>query len=240
MVLILAHGFSHGISDNLFNKVIVYVSGHIGVVFSDDGNLYKQVCHDGPKVKEIVKREIPGIVSMQEAIGVMSRAVGNGRSDNVIMVGIDLSQEAADDKAAQDAEQNFKMIDGQFTDLSSQTIENPVLLSKEKADYLNIKKGDMIRVRYQTVTGQNQTARLTVAGVFKPANAFMAAPVFFEISNLKKLVGYGPHQYKRTEKIRYTVREYSSEGTEAIYRVCRRHNSFGKRVCSRYGCRVQN
>jgi ABC-type lipoprotein release transport system permease subunit len=193
MVLIIAHGFSHGISDNLFNKVIVYVSGHIGVVFTENGNMFKQVCHDGPAVKELVRKTVPDLVSLQEAIGVMSRAIGNGKSDNVIMVGMDLAQDAIDEKSVHEAEQNFKMIEGKFTDLSNTSIENPVILAKEKADYLNIKKGDILRVRYRTVAGQSQTARLTVAGVFMPANAFMAAPVFLEIANLKKLVGYGPY-----------------------------------------------
>ncbi|HEX2958794.1 MAG TPA: FtsX-like permease family protein [Chitinispirillaceae bacterium] len=192
MVLIIAHGFSHGISDNLFNKVIVYVSGHIGVVFTEDGNMFKQICHDGPQVKEIVKKTIPDVVSVQEAVGMMSRAIGNGKSDNVIMVGMDLTGEV-DEKSAREAEQNFKMIEGQFTDLSNDSIENPVILAKEKADYLNVKRGDVLRVRYRTVIGQNQTARLTVAGVFMPANAFMAAPVFLELSKLKKLVGYGKY-----------------------------------------------
>lgn len=191
-ILIMAHGFAHGISDNLFNRIVVYVSGHVGVVFSENGNLYKQIFHDGQRVKEIVKKEIPDVVKIEEGIGIFCRAVGNGKSDNVVMIGIDLSQ-LGDEKTQQQDADNFKMTEGSFEDLSNESIENPVILAKEKAAYLNVKKGDIIRVRYRNVTGQDQAARLTVVGTFLPANMFMSAPVFLELTDLKRLLGYGPN-----------------------------------------------
>ncbi|NLE01078.1 MAG: FtsX-like permease family protein [Fibrobacter sp.] len=193
MILIVAHGFSHGISDNLFNKIVVYVSGHLNISFSENGNLYKQVFHDGPRIKEIIKKEIPDVIMIQEALGIFSRAIGNGKSDNVIMVAIDMSQTGIDKKADAQAEENFKMIDGDFNALTNKAVENPVLISKEKADYLHLKRGDILRVRYRTITGQDQAARLTVAGIFKPPNMFMSAPIFLELTDLKRLMGYGPN-----------------------------------------------
>lgn len=192
MILILASAFSHGISDVLFNQIVVYVSGHVSVNYSENGNLYKQVFHNATWAKELAKKEIPDISTMQEAIGVMARAIGNGRADNVIMVGMDLTQEGSE-KEKRDAENNFKMISGSFEDLGNKSIENPVLIAEVKAKYLNVKKGDVIRVRYSTITGQNQAARLTVAGIFKPANIFMSAPIFLEINDLKQVLGYGPN-----------------------------------------------
>ncbi|NLG17406.1 MAG: FtsX-like permease family protein [Fibrobacter sp.] len=191
-ILIMAHGFAHGISDNLFNRIVVYVSGHVGVVFSENGNLFKQIFHDGQRVKEIVKKEIPDVVKIEEGIGIFCRAIGNGKSDNVVMIGIDLSQ-LGDEKTQQQDADNFKMTEGSFEDLSNESIENPVILAKEKAAYLNVKKGDIIRVRYRNVTGQDQAARLTVVGTFLPANMFMSAPVFLELTDLKRLLGYGPN-----------------------------------------------
>jgi ABC-type lipoprotein release transport system permease subunit len=191
LVLIMASAFSHGISEVLFNEIIVYVSGHVSINFSDNGNGFAQVFHDGPRVLDMVKKEVPEMRTVQESMGVMARAIGNGKSDNVIMVGIDLK--SGDEKDAQDAEKNFKMIVGNFMDLGDSTIENPVVLSEQKAKYLNVKKGDIIRVRYKTVNGQDQASRITVVGVFKPANMFMSAPVFLEINDLKRISGYGPN-----------------------------------------------
>ena len=192
MILILASAFSHGISEVLFNQIVVYVSGHVSVNFADNGNQFKQVFHDGPRFREIVKKELPEVNSVNESIGVMARAIGNAKSDNIIMVGVDLAG-GGDEKAKKDAENNFKMITGNFTDLGDSTVENPVILSVEKADYLNVKKGDILRVRYKLMSGQDQASRLTVVGIFKPANIFMSAPVFFEIETLKKVLGYGPN-----------------------------------------------
>lgn len=189
MILILASAFSHGISEVIFNQIVVYVSGHVSVNFADNGNMFKQVFHDGPRFREIVKKEIPEINSIKESIGVMARAIGNAKSDNVIMVGVDLASGTQQD--AKQAENNFKMISGNFTDLADSTVENPVILSVEKANYLGVKKGDILRVRYTLINGQDQASRLTVIGLFKPANVFMSTPVFLEIRTLKKVLGYG-------------------------------------------------
>ena len=200
MILVLASSFSHGISDVLFNKIVVYVAGHVSVGFSENGNMYRQVFHDGDRMVTIVKKELSDITQIQEALGVFSRAIGNGKSDNVVMVGVDLKQtinvkQSDEVKRKEQAEykQNFKMVEGDFLDLNKPGVENPVALSQEKAKYLNIKKGDVLRVRFNDVNGQSQAARLNVVAIFKPANSFMSMPIFLEVASLKKLMGYGPH-----------------------------------------------
>jgi ABC-type lipoprotein release transport system permease subunit len=200
MILVLASSFSHGISDVLFNKIVVYVAGHVSVGFSESGNMYKQVFHDGDRMVAIVKKELSDITQIQEALGIFSRAIGNGKSDNVIMVGVDLKRtinveqsEEVKRKEQEEYKQNFKMVEGNFLDLNSPGIENPVAVSLEKARYLNIKKGDILRVRFNDINGQSQAARLNVVAIFKPANSFMSMPIFLEVANLKKLAGYGPH-----------------------------------------------
>jgi ABC-type lipoprotein release transport system permease subunit len=193
MVLVIANSFSHGISENLFNKIVVYISGHVSVAFSENGNQLRQIFHDGPRAMEIVKREIPDVLAIQEAISVFSRVIGNGKSDNAVMIAIDLNLFGKDKKTDQEIEQNFKMIEGKFEELRNDAIENPVILAKQKADYLKVKKGDIVKVRYRTVNGQDRAERLTVVGIFNPANIFMSAPIFLEVKNLKTLMDYGPN-----------------------------------------------
>jgi len=185
MILVLASSFSHGISDVLFNKIVVYVAGHVSVNFSESGNMYKQVFHDGDRMINIVKKELSDITMIQEALGIFGRAIGNGKSDNVIMVGVDLKQtinvkqsEEVKRKEREEYEQNFKVVEGNFLDLNNPKFENPVAVSLEKAKYLNIKKGDVLRVRFSDINGQNQAARLNVVAIFKPANSFMSMPIF--------------------------------------------------------------
>jgi ABC-type lipoprotein release transport system permease subunit len=192
LILVLANSFSHGISDVLFNKIIVYVAGHVSVNFTQGGNLFRQVFRDGDRMLALVKRELPDAQMVDEAIGVMARAVGNGRSDNVILIGIDLAHKLSPSERA-DMRNNFPMVQGKLEDLLDSAVEHPTLLAREKAAYLNVHKGDVLRVRFRDLNGQDQAARLTVVGIFKPSNIFMQAPVFVELGNLKRLAGYGPH-----------------------------------------------
>lgn len=191
-VLVLANAFSHGISDVIFNRILAYISGNVSVSFTRDGNRMRQLFPDGETMLALTRNHLPDLVASEEAIGLFTRAIGNNRTDNVIMVGMDAaSMRSADgDKGLRE---NFRMVEGSFDDLRRTDLENPVILAVEKARSLNVRLHDLIRVRYQDVHGQNQAARLTVAGIFKPSNVFMTAPVFLDIGRLRVLAGYGPH-----------------------------------------------
>lgn len=192
MILIVANSFAHGISEVLFTKVMKYVSGHVSVTFSKNGDMYRPVFHDGDRVLKLARANVAGITQIQETIGYFARTIGNGKSDNIILVGIDLNAYATPEEAAE-AEQNFKMIEGSFNDVGDTTVENALIISEEKAKFLNVKKGDIIRLRVRDMNGQDLAVRLTVVGIFKPASVFMSAPAFVEMKNARKILGYGPH-----------------------------------------------
>jgi ABC-type lipoprotein release transport system permease subunit len=226
MILIVAHSFSHGISDVLFNQIVAYVAGHVSVGYSQGGNLYKQVFHDGDRMIGIVKKELPDVTHLQEAIGMFARALGNGKSDNVIMVGVDLRQTlnvkrtpAEIEKEQEEYKQNFHMVEGDFLDLKKDNVENPVAVSVEKAKSLNVKKGDDLRVRFSDINGQNQAARLTVVAIFKPANMFMSAPIFLDVTTLKKLLGYGPHDISQLYLRIKDARKFAARDADLLYKA---------------------
>jgi ABC-type lipoprotein release transport system permease subunit len=191
-ILIMAHSFSHGISDVIFNKIVSYVSGHVSIMVSENGNPYRAIFRNGDVLKDAVKKAVPDCIRINEAIGVMARLIGNGKADNAFMVGADMDNRMKG-KELREFQQNFRMLTGSFLDLRDTTIENPVIVSEQKAKYIKVKKNDIVRVRYRDVYGREQSARLTVVGIFKPANMFMTSPIFLEIHTLKKLAGYGPH-----------------------------------------------
>ena len=191
-ILIMAHSFSHGISDVIFNKIVSYISGHVSVMVCENGNPYRAIFRNGDVIKDAVKKAAPDYVRVNEAIGVMTRLIGNGKADNAFMVGADLNARMKG-KELREFQQNFRMLTGSFLDLRDTATENPVIVSAQKAKYINVKKNDIVRVRYRDVYGREQSARLTVVGIFKPANIFMATPIFLDIRNLKRLAGYGPH-----------------------------------------------
>ncbi len=192
MILILANAFAHGISEVLFTRVVKYVSGHVSVTFSKDGDFYRPIFYDGERILNTARETVEGITQIEETIGNFARAIGNGKSDNIILVGIDLDAYATPEEV-KEAESNFRMIEGAFEDVSDTSVENAVILSEQKADYLNVRKGDIVRVRLRDVNGQDVAGRLTVVGIFRPASIFMSAPAFVEMRNAKRLLGYGPH-----------------------------------------------
>lgn len=192
MILVVANSFSRGISDVLFNEVAVYVAGHVKVSFSERGNYFRQIFYNKQLINNAIKQTIPDYRGLEESIGVFGRAIGNGKSDNVIVVGMSLDAELNEEDAAK-AANNFKMVEGAYENLRDSTVPCPVILSKSKAQYLNVKVGDVIKVRFINALGQEQASRMTVVGVFKPTNMFMGFPVFVEMRYLKPLMGYGPN-----------------------------------------------
>jgi ABC-type lipoprotein release transport system permease subunit len=192
MVLILANAFSHGISKVMFERIVRYAAGHVSVSYMRGGNMMNMVFHDDARILNAIKKAAPEAVRIEESAGFWGRAIGNGVADNVMLVGIDLSQKATE-KEMKEYESNFKMISGSFEALKDKTSGIPVLLSEQKAKYLKVKMGDAVRIRFTGVTNQATSAQLTVAGIFKPANIFMAMPVFLELQDLRQISGYGPH-----------------------------------------------
>lgn len=191
-ILVLANAFSHGISEVLFNEIVAYVAGHVSVSFTKGGNPNNQVFHDGERMRTIINEQLGNDAKVDEAIGTFARAIGNGKSDNVILVGMDPKGDASE-KEMKKLQKNFKLIEGSFEALSDSLIENPVGVAVDKAKSLNIKLNDVLRIRYSDIHGQTQAARLTVTTIFKPSNVFMSAPVFLNVKTIKKLLGYGEH-----------------------------------------------
>ncbi len=192
LILILANAFSSGLTDVILNRIVKYTNGHVALGYSQNGNLMNQIFRDGDRIKHIIEKEAPNAEMKSEAIGMMARAIGNTRADNVIMVGIDLGATISK-KDAEEYLANFKMIDGSFENLKDSTLENPVAIATQKATYLGLKRGDVLKVKFTNVDGQSQSARLTVAAIFKPANVFMSSPIFLNMPDVKKITGYGPH-----------------------------------------------
>lgn len=212
-VLVLANAFAHGISEVLFNEIVSYVSGHVSVSFTKGGNANNQVFHDGARIREIINKRVPNVKRVDEAIGVFARAVGNGKADNVILVGMDPSGEGVDKKEMEKLAKNFKELEGHFADLADTTVENPVCLAQEKAKTLNVKLHDVVRVRFTDIRGQTQAARLTIVCIMKPSNVFMAAPVYLHIKTVKRLLGYSsndvPQLYLSIENPRKDAKRFA-------------------------------
>lgn len=213
-ILITANAFSHGISDILFNRVMRYVTGHVAVRFNERGGVMREIFRDRDRAWEAVKGE-PLIEEADEAVGMFSRAIGNGRSDNIIMVGIN-TKKGMSEKALKETEESFRLVEGKWKDVENPDIENPAIISEDKARYLNVKKNDTVRVRFRNMFGQDQAARLTVVGISRNDNIFMQGVVFLELGREKELLGYRPWE---TGSLTLTIKDPQKNASALADRI---------------------
>lgn len=192
-ILITAHAFSNGITDILFNKIVSYVAGHVSVNFVEKSNLNRQVFRDKERILTAIQDNNEVILEADEGIGVFCRIIGNKKADNLVVVGIDLSTKLSEE-SEKELKESFRMLEGTFDDLSRTDVENPAIISEEKAKYMDVKMGEILRMRLKNLYGNDESARLTVVGIVKNDNIFMQGVMFTELSNIKRLMGYRPHE----------------------------------------------
>ncbi len=190
MILVIANSFSHGISDNMFNKIMRYVTGQVTVRVNEKGKLTRELFRDKERLMNALKGE-PGVERADEAMSMFCRAIGNGKSDNVILVGADTTR-GMSKEGLKELEASFRLVEGSWKDLERTDVENPVIVSQEKARYLNVQKNDVIRLRFRNMFGQDQAERLTVVGIMKNDNIFMQPVIFLESAKTREILGYRP------------------------------------------------
>jgi len=194
MILIIASSFSQGISDIMFNKIIKYVAGHVNVRIVEGKSRSLSIFRDRERLFDTVKKNAgESVQDMEEGIAVFVRAIGNGRMENLVLAGFDAGKTLTPEEQ-KEMDESFYLLEGKIPDLLKSDIENPVILSKEKINILNVKMGDRIRIKFRNIFGQNQSARLTVAGVMSNDNIFMQGVVFIDINRIKEVMGYRPQE----------------------------------------------
>jgi ABC-type lipoprotein release transport system permease subunit len=192
MLLVVANSFSHGLSDIVLNKVLRWVTGHVTVAFNERGHMTSQVFRD-KDLLDFIQKDFKGVVlKSNESIGTMVRAIGNGAAENMILVGTDFSGRGRG-QATQEEKETFQLVEGNWDELRNTKVENPVVISAEKARTLNVKRRDILRVRLRNIYGQNQSVHLTVMGTMKTSNMFMGPVTFGEMQKVKAILGYDEH-----------------------------------------------
>lgn len=190
MVLLLANAFSAGISDTLINRVVVYVAGHVNVQFAYEGQIMSQMMRGGRAWKERFAR-LPHVKRVEEGMGIFGRAIGNGKSDNAVLVGVVIPDSIAEDELAK-LQDNFPMEQGAWESLRDSTVENPLILTRSKAEYLRVAMGDVVKMRFQDMHGRFVAVRLTVVGIGQPSNLFMEGVMFMPMATMAALMGMRP------------------------------------------------
>ncbi len=179
MILVIANSFSNGLIDVLINEIVANVAGHVSISKTDNR---KQIFRDKEELENMLDSFGDLVVYKSENITAFSTVIGNGKSDNMVLVGLE------------DSEENWtefmRIVDGSVEDYSTDKYMYPVVISPAKAKALNVKVGDVIKTRLNMVTGQVQSANMQVIAIGKSSNTFMSVVAFMELNKLKNLLGY--------------------------------------------------
>lgn len=218
-VLVAANGFAHGISVVLFDKVMVYVAGHAGLSSTEGGSQERQIFRDGDWIRQELAK-LPQIRRVDETVSSFARALGNGKSDNTILVGVD-GRRVLTAKDREEFEESFHMVQGSWEAISSPDIALPAVLGVDKAKALNVKMGDQIRLRFSDVHGARQAARATVVGLFETDNVFLQAPVYVGMRPLREAMGYRPEEGAGFNLVLHRPKEDARAVADSLQRILR-------------------
>ncbi len=196
MILIIADSFSQGLSDLLLNRIVVTFTGHIEVAGVEKAgrrkfiirnkpeieNKIKKVLEE-PEIKNLVKRKLRGIREIRGSVMLFTRAAGNGKSSTLFLLGREITPEFI---------KSLNITAGNPHLMEDPAVENPIIISKSKAEELGVRPGDTLRALFQTIYGQFQTARFTVVALVGGTDVFSKGISFARLKDLKELLGYRP------------------------------------------------
>jgi len=190
VILVLVSSFTKGLSDMVLNKWLLYSFGHIGVNFIREGKQNNVVIPDKDRFINTITNNLENVKTVNNYIAIYTRVIGNGRTEMMALVGMQTNDFIEWAKT-----EGFSAKDGGNPfDFTNSNIENPVVMAENKARDLNVKVGDNVRVALRTITGQVQTAKLTVVALMKSQNIMQSTAFYIPQHILKILLGYRPYE----------------------------------------------
>lgn len=211
-LLVLANSLGSGISDLLLNGMVESFSAHIFVKRIEKDEKKWNIIRDKEWLKQSILENVDGVKVIREKISAHGKALGNGKSLYISVIGID-PQEAF--------YQGTPVLAGKMADLLNPKIENPIALYGQMAEKLNVQVNDIIRMRFESVYGQVQTARFTVVAIMKAINPFLNMLSYCHFDILKPLMGYSENETNCLRVILDSV----SDPQRAIEQANRLHNA---------------
>ncbi len=184
-ILVVTASFTSGLTDILFNKVMVYMTGHIRVVEDSYTTRRSDVIRDMPRFLKIIKDTVPGIVRVDQVVSTFGRSVGNGKTGMMALVGI-----AKDSDFYKDTQ----LEEGHTQDLFKPDVFPGLIMYKNAANDINVKLNDVVTVRFDTVYGQSQAPKFRVVGLIPSQNMFMDVAAFVDMNVLRGLLNLKPDE----------------------------------------------
>jgi len=184
-ILVVTASFTNGLTDILFNKVMVYMTGHIRVEELSYTTRRSDVIRDTPRLIEAIKRNVDGIKRIDVTISAFGRSIGNGKTGMVALVGIPRDSEFYSDT---------QLEAGSARDIFKPDIFPGIILYKNAAKDLNVGMNDVVTVRFDTVYGQSQAPKFKVVGLIPSENMFMDVAAFVDQETLRPMLNLKPDE----------------------------------------------
>ncbi|MFC1668998.1 FtsX-like permease family protein [Spirochaetota bacterium] len=207
MILMVANSFSRGLSDNLLNKMIVNMTGHMEISLMEKSKPFRRVIRDKDRFIRLIKSEVKDIKEIRESVATITRVIGLGKSDNSFIVGYPNNKDASEYLKSY-------LIKGDIKEFYSGKKENPIILYDTKAKSLNVKVNDTVKARLTTISGQIQSARFTVVGILRSSNMIESFVMYLNLPTMKRLIDMKPHEtgalqvnFNRINNPRFAIRE---------------------------------
>jgi ABC-type lipoprotein release transport system permease subunit len=209
-VLVVTTSFTSGLSDILFNRILVYMTGHIGVQELQYTSRRTDVIRDKERLIALIRQNVEGIKSIDEGVGAFGRTIGNGRTGMAFLVGIDRNSDFYEqtDLEAGDPREMYKP--GVFPG---------IILYQNAARELNVGLNDVITARFETVYGQNQATKFKVVGLIPSENMFMDVAAFVDTEVLRRELNLAPQEVNSLS----VVVEYPENSRKVIAMANRLH-----------------
>jgi putative ABC transport system permease protein len=184
-ILILTSSFTNGLTDILFNKVLVRMTGHIHVAEYEYTTRRSDVIRDTERFERIIRQTVQGIKRIDATISTFGRAIGNGKTGFLALVGI-----------PQDADfyKETQLTAGDPRDIYKPDVFPGIILYKNAARDLNVGLDDIVTVRFDTVYGQSQAPKFKVVGLIPSENMFMDVAGFVDMERLRGLLNLKPEE----------------------------------------------
>jgi ABC-type lipoprotein release transport system permease subunit len=184
-ILVITASFTNGLTDILFNRVMVYMTGHIRVIQDSYVTRRSDVIRDTPRFIETIKRTVPGIKRIDVTISAFGRSIGNGKTGMCALVGIPRDA---------DFYKDTNLEAGHVEDIFKPDVFPGIIMYKNAAKDINVKLNDIVTVRFETVYGQSQAPKFKVVGLIPSENMFMDVAAFVDQDTLRQMLNLKPDE----------------------------------------------
>jgi ABC-type lipoprotein release transport system permease subunit len=184
-ILVVTASFTNGLTDILFNKVMVYMTGHIRVIEDSYTTRRSDVIRDTPRFIKLIRKNVQGIKRIDVTVSTFGRSIGNGKTGMCALIGI-----------PRDASfySETQLEAGNPRDIFKPDVFPGIILYKNAARDINVGMNDIVTVRFDTVYGQSQAPKFKVVGLIPSENMFMDVAAFVDQDTLRGLLNLKPDE----------------------------------------------